>query len=112
MTLDETARRCSLPGCPAWFDAVAVAEGRAQADGWMRWNPWSLRLCPDHSWLWRAASGQPAAPHGVNFHWGDRTMWVRCACGWEMDSAGLTAGDMAAQYVGHLAEAVSGRGER
>jgi hypothetical protein len=43
VTASGAVRRCSLPNCPAWFDAIEVTDGRDTAEGWRRWNSLGLR---------------------------------------------------------------------
>ncbi len=108
ITPNYAVRRCSLPDCAAWYDVVAVTfAGTARADGWRTWRSLNLRLCSDHAWLWVDGAGD--GPHRPGLAQVDDVVWVRCACGWELDTAGLTAGESASQYLAHLAgEVVAG----
>jgi len=88
-------RECSMPDCPAWYDAIAVAGGARDAAGWRRWNSLGLLLCPEHSPLWDVH-----APSLVRHSWD--SVDVACGCGWRADVTGRTGREAARLHVGHL----------
>ncbi|MEU8158017.1 hypothetical protein AB0B94_30560 [Micromonospora sp. NPDC048986] len=95
-----TARRCSYLACPARYDAVAIETGGESAKGWRRWNSLGMRMCPDHAPLWRA--GDDLGPHMPTLDMSAPTPVIRCACGWEQDTTGLSGGKAAEAYLVHL----------
>lgn len=106
MTGDIAVRRCSLPACPSWYDTIAVMDGQATATGWLHWNALGLRLCPDHAGPW-TRTGRKRAPHEPKLIQDGGVTWLRCSCGWVLDTAGLTAGESGNRYVDHLIDIVA-----
>lgn len=89
--LGTLARRCSIPGCDASYDAFdgPPPEEQPPHRHWMLSPSPSLTLCPDHSHLW--PTHRPRLDHD--------TRACACTCGHPLP--GPTLGHMGVAWIAH-----------
>ena len=96
--LGTLARRCSIPGCDASYDAVDGPPPEEQPPNphWMLSPSPSLTLCPDHAHLW--PTHRPRLDH--------TTRLASCECGHPLP--GPTLGHMATAWIAHALTVLEG----
>jgi hypothetical protein len=92
-------RGCAWPDCGAFYDPLAVMEGRQEAPGWRRHSGFMLSMCAEHAVL---AWGPDYSRHRATGSTG-----TACGCGGTLDPTGPTLGHLAAAYVRHLVDSAA-----
>jgi hypothetical protein len=92
-------RGCAWPDCGAFYDPLAVMEGRQEAPGWRRHSGFMLSMCAEHAVL---AWGPDYSRHRATGSTG-----TACGCGGTLDPTGPTLGHLADAYVRHLVDSAA-----